>query len=183
MAADTSYPPGVAQIRQDGNLAVPTGKSIDVESGGAFKLAGTDYTAALTNLALRAGAVASGRLSKWMVIPLAGLVGTTGGGVGSLLNPEGVTILVIRALVYTTVKSTGAANLAIGVAANITTSGNNLLDALDVGTAVVAADNITDGGTAGKARQKMTSTQAITATGSADSSGLVGTLFVEYIIP
>lgn len=44
MAADTTYPAGVVQIRQDGNLAVPTGKSIDIESGGALKVAGTDVT-------------------------------------------------------------------------------------------------------------------------------------------
>jgi hypothetical protein len=44
MAADTTYQPGVVQIRQDGNLAVPTGKSIDVESGASLKLAGTAIT-------------------------------------------------------------------------------------------------------------------------------------------
>lgn len=44
MAADTTYPGGVVQIRQDGNLAVPTGKSIDLESGAALKVAGTDVT-------------------------------------------------------------------------------------------------------------------------------------------
>ena len=48
MAADTTYVGGVVQIRQDGNLAVPTGKSIDIESGGAIKIAGTAVTTALT---------------------------------------------------------------------------------------------------------------------------------------
>lgn len=41
MAADTTYP-SVVQIRQDGNLAVPTGKHIDVESGAALKSGGTE---------------------------------------------------------------------------------------------------------------------------------------------
>jgi len=49
MAADTTYP-SVVQIRQDGNLAVPTGKSIDVESGGALKLAGTEVVATADEL-------------------------------------------------------------------------------------------------------------------------------------
>lgn len=56
MAADLTYP-SVVQIRQDGNLAVPTGKSIDVESGGALKIAGVDQTAAL---ATAPAAVAAG---------------------------------------------------------------------------------------------------------------------------
>lgn len=46
MAADTTYPNSF-QIRADGNAAVPTGKSLDIESGGALKIAGTDKTAAL----------------------------------------------------------------------------------------------------------------------------------------
>lgn len=62
MAADTSYPP-VVQIRQDGNLAVPTGKSIDVESGGSLKLAGTALTptaAEINGLAAATAVLATG---------------------------------------------------------------------------------------------------------------------------
>ncbi len=47
MAADATYP-NVVQVRQDGNMAVPTGKHIDIESGGALKIAGTDKTSALS---------------------------------------------------------------------------------------------------------------------------------------
>lgn len=36
MAVDTSYPAGVAQRRQDGNIYVPTGKSLNIESGASF---------------------------------------------------------------------------------------------------------------------------------------------------
>lgn len=46
MAADTTYP-NVCQTRRDGNFVVPTGKSADIEAGGALKIAGTDRTAAL----------------------------------------------------------------------------------------------------------------------------------------
>lgn len=49
MAADTTYP-NIVQIRQDGNLAVPTGKSIDVESGAELKIAGTAVTATAAEL-------------------------------------------------------------------------------------------------------------------------------------
>lgn len=44
MAADTTYQ-GVPQRRQDGNLAIPTGKSLDIESGASLKLAGTAINA------------------------------------------------------------------------------------------------------------------------------------------
>ena len=37
MAVDLTYP-SVVQSRQDGNMYVPTGKSIEVESGGLFQL-------------------------------------------------------------------------------------------------------------------------------------------------
>lgn len=46
MAADLTYP-NMFQVRQDGNAVVPTGKSIDIESGGQIKIAGTDKTAQL----------------------------------------------------------------------------------------------------------------------------------------
>lgn len=40
MAADTTYP-SVVQVRQDGNMAVPTGQYIDIESGATLKSGGT----------------------------------------------------------------------------------------------------------------------------------------------
>ncbi|HEX9344230.1 MAG TPA: hypothetical protein VF995_11530, partial [Actinomycetota bacterium] len=46
MAADNTMP-AVLQRRQDGNSAVPTGKTLDIESGGALAIAGTDRTAVL----------------------------------------------------------------------------------------------------------------------------------------
>ena len=46
MADDASYRPGF-QARQDGNAAVSTGYSLDIESGAALKIAGTDKTSAL----------------------------------------------------------------------------------------------------------------------------------------
>lgn len=49
MAADLTYPNSF-QIRQDGNAVVPTGKSLDIESGGALKIAGTDIAAGIAGL-------------------------------------------------------------------------------------------------------------------------------------
>lgn len=56
MSADNSYP-SVLQRRQDGTSAIPSGASLDIESGGALKIAGSDRTAAL---ATAPAAVAAG---------------------------------------------------------------------------------------------------------------------------
>lgn len=58
MAADTTYP-SVVQIRQDGNMAVPTGKSIDVESGGELRIAGTALTGSAAELNTMTGILAT----------------------------------------------------------------------------------------------------------------------------
>ncbi len=59
MAADPTYQPG-AQIRQDGNIAVPTGHWIDIETGGMIKVAGSDVTATANGAGV--AGVASGYL-------------------------------------------------------------------------------------------------------------------------
>jgi hypothetical protein len=145
-----------------------------------------DYSGALllpTN-AIADDAVTYDKLSfrapRFMEITLTGVVAITGGAVGSAVNPVSGSIMITRAILRTTAFSTGAANLDIGIAANATTSNDTLLDGIAVGTAVKVADNINDAGTNGKARQLMTTGQYITVTGSADSSGLAGKLYVEY---
>lgn len=68
MAADTSYSPGF-QRRQDGNAAVSSGYSLDIESGANLKLAGTTVTATAdeinANASVTAGTVAA---SKALVV-------------------------------------------------------------------------------------------------------------------
>src|SRR5271157_3491865 len=99
---------------------------------------------------------------------ISGVVATTGGAI--LAWSPGIAIVITRVVLYTSVKSTGAANASIGVAANATTSSANLIDSADVGTATVAIDNIGTPGTNGKAVQPMSATQSLTVTGSADTS-------------
>ncbi len=116
------------------------------------------------------------------VQPLAGVVATTGGAVLAFTPPEGLPILVTRVSLYVITKSTGAATLNIGVAADGVTSANNLITACDIGTnSAVPFDNITDVGASGKSRQLMTGTQKLTVTGTADSTGFVGLLLIEFI--
>lgn len=47
MAADTTIQGTGLQRRQDGTTALPSGGSLDIESGGALKIAGTDKTSTL----------------------------------------------------------------------------------------------------------------------------------------
>lgn len=125
----------------------------------------------------------AGHCARFHFQSITGVTATTGGAIASWVPQEGAPAIVTRAVIYTTVKSTGAANVSIGVGTNTTTSSANLIDTLDVGTAVVCADNYTDKGTNGKSRQLLTGAMAVTVTGSADTSGLVGNIYIEYIVP
>lgn len=150
-----------------------------------IKLGGTlvTMTAAVLNTLFTAfGTVAFDRSVKVAKVTLTGVVATTGGAIGSWTNPEAGSILITRAVADITTKSTGAANANIGsTATSAATSSANLLDTLDVGTAAGTFDNITDKGTLGKSRQKLATGKFVTVTGSADSSGLVGTLYIYYV--
>lgn len=147
------------------------GDELVVASGGQVTFGGVDY------------APASHRIAKCLVIDLAGVVATTGGAIASVANPEGVPVLITRALLYRTTKSTGAANADIGIAADGTTSNDTLLDGVDIGAAEGLEDNIKNKGTNGLERKLWGTTEFLTMTGSASSAGLVGKLIVEYIVP
>lgn len=114
-------------------------------------------------------------------VALAGVTSTSGGGLIAIPNPEGVDLIITRVVVNRTTKSAGAASVDIGVAADATTSSDNLIDGLAFGAAEGVADNITDGGSNGKSRQLWGASQYVTATGGASTAGLVGTLSIEYI--
>ncbi len=106
----------------------------------------------------------------------------TGGGVLSLLNPEGQTLIVTRLMIRVTTVATAACTLDAGIAAAATTLSDNLIDGLDVNAAVGVFDNIEDKGSNGKSRQLWTSTQYLTIsmkTGAA--AGLVGYAYIEYM--
>ena len=58
MTADPTYP-NTFQTRQDGNAVVPTGKSLDIESGGSLKIAGTAVTSSAAELNILDGVTAA----------------------------------------------------------------------------------------------------------------------------
>jgi hypothetical protein len=122
------------------------------------------------------------RTSKIVKVALA--AADTGGGVLAWANPESSSIIIIRVVLDVTTKSTGACTLDIGTTAtNATTSSDNLMDGLDVGTAAGTFDNIEDQGTNGTSRQKLASGKWITASkASGAAAGLVGYAYIEYFV-
>ena len=121
-----------------------------------------------------------------LAIKISGVASTDNGGVGAVLNPEGVNCVILRTTLYVHVHSTGAANLCIGVASAATTKGTDILNDLAVNGA------LTDTMHNGHVMQNWAKTQIsapalwqpgyyITFTGSASTVGLEAYLFVEYV--
>lgn len=120
--------------------------------------------------------------SGFLEIPLAGALLFAGGEIGAQLNPEGVPLIIVDVKIYVDTPSTGGANISVGIAANATTSDTDMINALAINGAItgLAYHGMTALAAKGAA-QVWGATEYITATGSADSTGFVGRLFVQYI--
>ena len=121
----------------------------------------------------------------WFSIDFIGVTATTGGAIASVLNPEGVDVIVTNAMLYVATNSTGAANLTIGIGTSATTDYNDMMTTTAVEgaagkvytcaaiTATVAAQITAPG--------VWLSTEYVNITGDASTVGLTGTLFIEYV--
>ncbi len=117
------------------------------------------------------------KLRRMKRVALAAL--DTGGGVLSLANPEGQSLIVTNLVIYLTTKATAACTLNAGIAAAATTSSDNIIDGLDVNA---AAGAFAEKGTNGKLAQLWTSSQFLTISmASGAAAGLVGYAFIEYM--
>lgn len=117
MAADTTYPAGVVQIRQDGNLAVPTGKLINIETGGALKFNGVDQTAPL---ATAPAAVAAGyKVARGQT--------TTGSASDTVVTGLATVVAVVASLEDNPVVGCSFASAAIGDQAGTPAAGSILV--------------------------------------------------------
>ena len=124
-----------------------------------------------------------------------GETATTGGGVlatpisaenfglGLLQFFDDAPIVITEIIVYVSTVSTGAATLDIGIAANGSTSADNLIDGLDVHSATGVFSNVVNGGTNGKPLVLAGAGTHLTVTGSADTTGLVAEIWVKYLVP
>lgn len=116
-------------------------------------------------------------------IPIIGGV-NTGGGVLSWQNPETGPIVIERVVLDVTTVADGACTLDVGTTTvSGVTSSDNLIDGQDARSSIGLFDNITDKGSNGKARQKLATGKWLTITAaSGDSTGLVGDLYLSYIL-
>lgn len=100
-------------------------------------------------------------------------------------NPETTKVIVHRVVIdITTAGGTAGSKLDIGVVASATSTGDNLIDGLDLNNADVS-DNVMDGGTNGKSVQKMDEYNGSNdwITGKIlekDASSLVGKYYIHY---
>jgi hypothetical protein len=113
-------------------------------------------------------------------VALVAATGTTAGGVLSLANPEGAAVIVTRLVLDVTTGSTGVATVDAGIAADGSTSVDNLIDGQSVQTAGTF-DNVKQGGSNGVASRKWGADQFLTITASATTAGMVANAYVEYI--
>lgn len=117
-------------------------------------------------------------------VAITAAIGTGGGGLLSVLNPEGVDLLITNVVVDVTTASTGAGTADLGIAADGTTSADNLLDGIDFNADAVL-DSATNKGTNGKTVLRWGATEYLTLTKKTGSAGsevdLVARVFVRYL--
>lgn len=112
----------------------------------------------------------------------------TGGGLFAFQNPHSSAIFVSRVILNVTTEATSGCTADIGVAADATTLSDTLMDAVNVGAAVINADNIQNSGSSGhavgrKVDAKGGSNDYITGSvASGASSGIVGQVTIEYTV-
>lgn len=117
---------------------------------------------------------------------ITGAVSAANAGLGAIANPEGGSVLILRSQLYVKTASTGAANLGVGIAADAVSKATDILNDLAVNGAI--AGKVYNGNTIQvtakteiSAPAVWTSGKYLTLTGSADTTGLDATLYVEYV--
>lgn len=172
--------PASTTIAFTGPMSIESGGSLDVESGASLKIGGTAIGASAAELNHLQYA---DKMTKVVKVALAAV--DTGGGVFAWQNTEeSAAIIILRVTLDVTTASSGACTVNVGTTAtSATTSSDNLIDGLDVNSAAGVFDNVTDGGTNGKSRQKLADDKWVTgsvATGA--SAGIVGSAYIEYMV-
>ncbi len=117
----------------------------------------------------------------FLAIDVTGVADTTGGAIGSVANPEGVALHIVRTFWKISTGSTGSANLNVGIGSTPTTDASNLISALESNAAGVfngIAQVVAAKSAAGLA---WGADEYLNFTGASSTAGLVGTFYVEYI--
>lgn len=116
---------------------------------------------------------------------ITGAASAAAAGLGSIANPEGVSILILRSTIYFVTNSDSAANLSIGITTAAATA-TDILNALAVGS---VSDETVYNGHAMQNTAKTeitapaiwTSALYLTVTGSATTVGMLARLYLEYV--
>jgi hypothetical protein len=122
----------------------------------------------------------------WCSFAITGQVAHTAdaaGSVGYIVNPEACTIIVTNCIAYISASSTAACNLTVGTATTIAGAHDThtMFDAAAMGAAAGTAVVGEDYGDPADSLPVIASGSVIAAFCSADSSGLAGVVFVEYL--
>jgi hypothetical protein len=100
-------------------------------------------------------------------------------------NPETVTIIILRVILNITTASTGASTIDVGVTAtSATTTSDTLLDGVS-GTPAAVFDSMNaalDSGANAKAQSLVAAKWVTLDEASGDTSGMVATLTVQYVL-
>lgn len=107
---------------------------------------------------------------------------TSGGATFAWQNPHAESIIVHNVILDITTQSTGAATIDIGyTATSATTSSDTIIDGKSLATAGIFENKLAATlGTNGKPTVKAASGKWITGTPSADTTGLVGYVYIYY---
>ena len=108
---------------------------------------------------------------------ITGAASTANAGLGSIANPEGVDLLILRATLNFVTPSDGAANLGIGVT-TAAAKATDILNDLDVNNGFAMQNTAK---TAITAPAIWTAAKYVTLTGSATTAGLDAVLMIEYV--
>jgi len=149
------------------------------DTSGNLYQSGTKITATAAQLSTLTGTDRAVKIAK---VALAAK--DTGGGVLAWANPEVASIIIERIILDVTRAATAACTIDVGTTAtSATTSSDNLIDGVDVNTAVGVFDNITDKGNNGKSKQKLESGKWVTGSkASGAAAGLAGYAYIFYIV-
>ena len=120
----------------------------------------------------------------WLAIEITGVASAAAAGQGSLLNPFGRDVNILRGYVVPSVESTGSANLSVGIT-TVAAAATDILNAddmngVDIGRPINCFAN-DPGATTVTVPALWTSALYLTFTASATLVGFVGTLYLECL--
>lgn len=160
-------------------LVLGANKNVDVLAVADLKLgagAGTSVTSTAAELNLLAG---TDRIVRFKAISLAAV--DDAGGVFAW--SPGAAALIKDAYIDLTTKATGACTLDVGIANDGTTLSDTLIDGLDINSATGLFNSHQNGGVNGLPYRRCGATQYVTGSvASGASAGIVGNVYIEYIL-